>query len=52
MNNKLKPGKPADEDVEKQIRRIHRLAERLPWIVVFFVALAAIISVLEVYFSH
>ncbi len=52
MNHKLKPDKSSDEEVERQIRLIHKLAERLPWIVVFFVALAAVITIIELFFER
>lgn len=47
--DKHKSEKSSKENVERQIKRLHRLAERLPWIVVFFVALAAIVTIIEVF---
>jgi len=38
-----------DEDMQRNIRLIHKLAVRLPWIVVFFVMLAAIIYIIEAF---
>lgn len=34
---------------EKQIRIIHRLAERLPWIAVLVIALAMILTLIEAF---
>lgn len=45
-----KPKKDIDDDeIKRQLRLIHRLAVRLPWIVVFFVVLAAIIIIIEAF---
>lgn len=38
-----------DEEIKRQVRLIHKLAVRLPWIVVFFVVLAAIIIIIEAF---
>lgn len=51
MKNKKKTDNTSEEEVKRQIQLIHRLARRLPWIVVFFVALAAIVTMIEVFFS-
>jgi hypothetical protein len=46
---KPEPSSEEDKDTRKQIQLIHKLAVRLPWIVVFFVILTAIITLIEVF---
>jgi hypothetical protein len=41
---------PLDES-QKNIKLIHSLATRLPWIVVFFVVLTVVVTFIEIYFS-
>jgi hypothetical protein len=49
-NIKNRPDNASDDDVQRQIRLIHRLAVRLPCIVVFFVILTVVITLIEIIF--
>jgi|688.fasta_scaffold19610_2 hypothetical protein len=48
-NYKKIPEKEDKNDVERQIRMIHRLAVRLPWLVVIVVVLVAILTLIEAF---
>jgi hypothetical protein len=41
--------KNKEDEQQRQIRLIHALAARLPWIVVFFVLLTAIVTLIQIY---
>ncbi len=48
----IKPKPTSRQDEKKQIMLIHKLAVRLPWIVVIAVILTALITIIEVYLSQ
>jgi hypothetical protein len=51
MNKKKQEPNKEDENVQRQVRLIHRLANRLPWIVVIVVLLAVITTIIQIYLS-
>jgi len=42
--------KDSPEEIERQLKRVHTLAARLPWIVVTITLISMIFILLEIYF--
>ncbi len=41
-----------EEKIQQQLKIIHKLAKRLPWLVVIVILLAAVFTILQIYFNR
>ncbi|MFQ5729265.1 MAG: hypothetical protein ACE5GN_02775 [Waddliaceae bacterium] len=45
-------GKDSDEEIERQLKLIHSLASRLPWIAVVIILISMLFILLEAFFRR